>query len=191
MSKHVIGLYSPAMGSGKTTLAAAIAGHGYKRVRFAGPLKAMLRGLAVEAGAAPEWAERMVDGDLKEAPSPYLAGRTPRQAMQWLGTEWGRGLMHPDFWVEAWRSRAQAEMAAGFHVVADDMRFPNEFEAVRALGGLTVEVTRPGQGITQSHASEGALSSFPFDLRLINDHRSAIRWGLSGSAEIARAMGAA
>lgn len=190
MSRHVIGLYSPAMGAGKTTLAAALAGHGYRRVRFAGPLKAMLTALALEAGAAPAWAERMVDGDLKEAPSTYFAGRSPRQAMQWLGTEWGRQLMHPDFWVAAWRSRVEAEMAAGFHVVTDDMRFPNEFDAVRSLGGMAVHVSRPDCGVTVAHASEGALCGLPFDLRLVNDHEHAIAWAMAGSAAIARAMGA-
>ena len=186
--RHVIGLYSPAMGSGKTTLAMALHAKGVVSVPFARPMKDMLRALLQQSGGDQALAFRMTDGDLKETPSPLLMNRTPRQAMQWLGTEWGRDLMHPDLWVEAWKARARAEMAAGHHVVADDIRFPNEAQAVRDLAGLTVEVTRPAQGITQAHASEGSLAAWGFDLRLINSACHPLAWGLDGRHAIMRAI---
>jgi hypothetical protein len=70
-------------GSGKSTLADILAcEHGFTVVKFAGPLKAMLRALGLD--------EREIEGDLKEQPCQLLAGHTPRRAMQTLGTEWGR-----------------------------------------------------------------------------------------------------
>jgi hypothetical protein len=124
-----------AIGAGKTTAARSlVARHGFFRVPFAAPLKAMLLALGLPAAA--------LEGAAKEAPHPFLAGRTPRQAMQWLGTEWGRDLIGPDFWVAAWRARLTPLAPGG--VVADDVRFANEAAAIRALGGLIVEITRPG-----------------------------------------------
>ena len=100
-----------------------VAKHGFVRVRFADPLKAMMRQLGP--------GEREIDGDLKEVPSAILGGQTPRYAMQHLGTEWGRNLIHPDLWVMAWKERAkQCE-----RVVADDCRFPNEVQNI--YGSLT------------------------------------------------------
>ena len=47
----------------------------------------MLRKLLACQGADAEMIRRMIDGDLKEAPTPLLEGRTPRHAMQTLGTD--------------------------------------------------------------------------------------------------------
>ena len=77
-------------GSGKDTAAEAVAAQGFTHVKLADALKAMLRKLLACQGADAEMIRRMIDGDLKEAPTPLLEGRTPRQAMQTLGTEWGR-----------------------------------------------------------------------------------------------------
>lgn len=185
---RLVGLYSPAMGAGKTTLAEALRGHGYKRLPFAGPLKAMLRTLVMEAGGSAEDARRVTDGDLKQAPCPWLSGCTPRHAMQTLGTQWGRQRMHPEFWVNLWRQRAEMELAAGHSIVADDMRFPNEAAAIAALGGLTVRIERPGTMVSVRHASEGGLEDWPFDVRLLNDRAHPIEWAMYGAAELGRAV---
>lgn len=144
-------------GSGKSTAAGhLVAAHGFRRVRFAGPLKAMLAAL----GCSPE----EIDGAAKELPCDLLGGRTPRQAMQTLGTEWGRQLVAPDLWTRAW-----ARAANGLPlVVADDVRFPNEAEAIRARGGIVIEITSPcaGSASGSSHASE--RMEFEPDLRIHN-----------------------
>lgn len=130
------------MGAGKTEAGKVlIAEFGYERVRFAGPLKAMLRALGLNS--------EQVDGDQKEVPSELLCGLTPRHAMQTLGTEWGRGCMHSNLWVEAWKAAVNDKK----RVVVDDIRFPNEAEAVKSLGGVIWRVERPGVG-PSDHASE-------------------------------------
>lgn len=144
-------------GAGKSTVAAHLEEkHGFKRVRFADPLKNMLRSLYRDAGLDDETIERKIDGDLKEQPCDVLRGRTPRQAMQWLGTEWGRELIAPDFWTELWARRAFPHRL----VVVEDCRFDNEAQMVRAAGGILFEVRRPGcaGGAAAGHKSEAGLT---------------------------------
>lgn len=133
-------------GSGKSTAAAHLVNrYGYTRVRFAGPLKAMLAAL----GCTPD----EIDGHLKEQPCDLLGGKTPRFAMQQLGTEWGRDTITPDLWIRAWQ--AALARTAG-NVVVDDCRFPNEAEAVQAAGGVIIQIERPGAGAgAAGHSSEG------------------------------------
>lgn len=144
-------------GAGKSTVAKhLVAAHGYRVEKFAGPLKDMLRGLGLT--------ERHIEGDLKEVPCGLLGGKTPRYAMQTLGTEWGRGLISPSLWADAWSSRA----AAG-RVVCDDCRFPNEADAVRRLGGVIIRVVRPGLASTGGHASEAGQVDVKPNRLLWND----------------------
>ena len=131
------------MHSGKTTAAMhLVRSHGFTRHRFAGPLKAMLHAIGLT--------ERHTDGDLKEEPCDLLDGKTPRWAMQSLGTEWGRMLITPNLWVNAWL----ATKPEG-NVVVDDVRFDNEAAMIRSAGGIVVRIVRPGQeGGGVKHASE-------------------------------------
>lgn len=133
-------------GAGKSVIAKhLVAKHGYRVEKFAGPLKDMLRGFGLT--------ERHIEGDLKELPCELLGGQTPRYAMQTLGTEWGRNIISPSLWVDAWSSRA----AAG-PVVCDDCRFPNEAAAVRALGGIIVRVVRYDEDVPPPrHISEAGI----------------------------------
>lgn len=167
MSK-IIGLYSPAAQSGKSTIASFLNEKGYRTIKFAGILKDMIRTMLHGAGVPLEVVERMVEGDLKEQPIKFPNGRsvTPRVLMQTLGTEWGRGI-NPDLWADLTISKASK--AAG-KVIIDDMRFPNEFEAVKAAGGTTILVIRPGvERPANCHPSEGQLDNREFDYVVRND----------------------
>jgi hypothetical protein len=127
MRPHLIGFCGP-IGAGKTFAADHLArDYGYSRVRFAGPLKAMLRALGLS--------EDQTDGAAKEAPCALLGGRTPRYAMQVLGTEWGRELISPDIWTRAWDHHAARYLDNGLPVVVDDVRFVNEATALLRRGG--------------------------------------------------------
>lgn len=152
--------FAGAIGAGKTTAADhLVQAHGFVRHRFAGPLKDMMRAL----GLSP--AE--VDGDRKEQPSELLCGRTPRWAMQSIGTEWGRDLIHPDLWATIFAARAGAALASGARgVVADDVRFQNEVDTIHRLGGIVVRVARPAIG-RHGHASE--LQALAVDHEILND----------------------
>jgi hypothetical protein len=155
----LIALYGPA-GAGKTTAANwLIDERGYHRVKFAGPLKAMLKAIGLT--------EADLEGTFKERPSALLGGRTPRFAMQTLGTEWGRDLISPTIWIDAWKFKVQTMLESGFSVVCDDLRFPNEMDAVLELGGRLVKVTRPTAEAVEAHSSEEQPLSG--GLELVND----------------------
>ncbi len=138
-------------GAGKSTAAEVLVDQfGFRRTKFAGPLKSMMRALYNSAGMPRLEIERRIEGDLKEVPDDLLQGRTPRQAMQWLGTEWGRGFFGDNLWVDLWA----AGLDATERYVVDDCRFPNEAAAIRARGGIVVLVDRPGFGPVNGHSSE-------------------------------------
>lgn len=157
-ARPILGL-TGAAGCGKSTAAIQLAAaHGFTRTRFAEPLKAMLRGLGLTVD--------QVDGDQKEAPAELLGGKSPRFAMQTLGTEWGRVLIDPDLWVNAW-----AQSIAGAHgpLVVDDVRFPNEVAMIRRLGGRVVRILRPGLAALGDHVSEAGAALLPVDAEVLND----------------------
>lgn len=150
-SQMIIGLTGLA-GSGKSEVAAALRELGqFHRIPFAGPLKTMLS--SVGFSDAQLW------GDEKEVPVPELGGVTPRHLMQTLGTEWGRNTIHPDIWVTLWERAVEARSG---HVVVDDVRFPNEVDIVRSLGGQVWRIERPGVA-TMNHASETQIASLEVD----------------------------
>lgn len=133
-------------GAGKSTAAMHLVKHrGFERVRFAGPLKAMMAALGLT--------HEQIEGSEKETPCALLDGKTPRWAMQTLGTEWGRNLIAQDLWINAWKA-AVARMPSNTSIVVDDCRFPNEAEAVCSAGGICVRIERPGAGTASVHASE-------------------------------------
>ena len=169
----LIGLYSPVMRSGKSEVANAI-----RRLRpgtvepvnFASPLKSMADALLKEMGYPENVREEMLYGNLKEVQIPAGKGHTtPRHIMQHLGTDWGRQMIADDLWVSIAIRKAERYRQSGFSVVVDDMRFPNEYNAIKAAGGVTIVVHRPGLGVTSAHASEGALDDFGFDYSITND----------------------
>ena len=160
MKPPVIGLVGR-RGSGKSLVAQRlVAAHGYTHVPFAKPLKDMLRAIGLD---------EVYLGSLKELPCPLICGVTPRHAMQALGTEWGRNLIHPDLWTTLWRDAVIRSKASV--VVADDVRFANEAVAVRSLGGVLLRVVRPEMPASEeadSHASETEQDNIECGARLVN-----------------------
>jgi hypothetical protein len=147
-------------GCGKSEAAKQlIEAHGFTRHSFATPLKRMLQTLGLSE--ADLW------GAHKETPSALLGGKTPRWAMQSLGSEWGRTCIDANIWVRAW----QQSLPSGA-VVVDDMRFPNEAVAVKLVGGHIVKIERPGLQVDTSHESEKYVEgpeALPGDEIIIND----------------------
>jgi hypothetical protein len=117
-----------------------------KLVSISDPLKEMLRSLySSSTDLTAEEVERRMNGDLKRQPCQYLEGKTPTEAMQTLGTEWGRDRIHADFWLRVWQRRAVNHVVP----VNDSIRFANEAAAVDVVIKLV------GRGdLTSSHISE-------------------------------------
>lgn len=167
----IIGLCGP-MGAGKTTVGKLLRGRHSKPVNapFAAPLKSMMSALGVP--------HSNVHGtqDDKEAPLDILDGHSARHAMQTLGTEWGRNCISPNLWVLAWRNEVGRSIGIGADIiVADDVRFENEVQAIKDMGGLVIRVVRTmgeaqmnAEGRYFSHASE-QHHCLSYDYTMVND----------------------
>jgi adenylate kinase family enzyme len=95
-------------GSGKSEVARVLMEEfGFTRVKFADPLKNMLRTMLSDIGHTAEDVERYLEGDLKESVVDGI-GVTARRLMITLGTEWGRDQIAPDLWVTLWAARVAA-----------------------------------------------------------------------------------
>lgn len=152
----VVGLTGPA-GCGKSTVARWLrADHGFVELSFAAPIRELVMD-------ALGWSDEELEAG-KEQVTRY--GVTPRQMMQTLGTEWGRNMIHPDFWV-LWLERRLSCFPGKDRFVVSDVRFPNEASWVRTRGTLW-HLTRPGTTVS-AHISEAGVERTPPDRGLDND----------------------
>lgn len=171
----ILGLHGK-MGSGKNEVARRLAlllrGKGLPlyEVSFAAKLKqsaAALLGCTVDDLEAwkndPEmWVCLAAHGgyDVRE-------GQTVRSFLQRYGTEAHREVFGEDFWLDA-ALPLDRDYSGGLYVVTD-VRFPNEAERVRHLGGTVVHIVGQNED-TGSHASERSLHCFyEIDNRIRDD----------------------
>ena len=60
-----------------------------------------------------------------------------------MGTEVGRNVFHPDFWVIKTKQQMHTLMSMGVeNFVITDVRFPNEIDMIHHEGGILIEVER-------------------------------------------------
>lgn len=103
---------------------------------------------------------------IKDEPNELLKGKTPRYAMQTLGTEWGRKTLFDSMWIE-WLFRRNADAKL---VILADVRFDNEAQAIKERGGHIVRIVRKDHaGIGTDHASEQGVSESLIDLTIVNE----------------------
>jgi hypothetical protein len=167
---RVIGFTGP-IGSGKSLAASMVPGAVV--VGFADPIYRMvstMTGIPVE-----DFRRR----ETKEAVIPWL-GRSPRELLQTLGTDWARDRVADDVWIRLWRRRIEELAYMGVETFAvPDVRFDNEAAAIRELGGEVWKIVRTGFAIgTPAHRSEHGLSPWLVSRLLVN----------AGTADDLRAM---
>lgn len=121
-------------------------------IQLADPLYA---GLAAMLGV-PE--EMLRDRGTKESPIDWL-GKSPRQLLQTLGTDWGRTLVASDVWLRIAQRRLDDLALDGCPVVViADVRFDNEAEMIRSRGGEVWLVEREPETAAAPHVSEAGIS---------------------------------
>lgn len=137
-------------GSGKDTIGDYLkANYNFRSVSFAAPLK---EGVKAMFGLD----NTHLDHPLKEQVLSDI-GKSPRQIMQLLGTEFGRNLVHQDIWLLLAKKKVDAYAALGFNVCITDVRFENEAEFVRKQGGQVLHVVRGDAGTKFAHPSEAGV----------------------------------
>lgn len=158
----LLGLWGYA-GAGKDTAAEALVADGWTRAAFAGPVYAALLALDpyVDAAAAPL---SLVVARLGWEKSKRHYAEV-RGLLQRMGTEAGRRVHGENVWIDALFRTVEP----GQRVVITDVRYENEAREIKARGGLTVAVIRPGVGPANDHASEAGLDPRLFDYVLAND----------------------
>lgn len=146
--------------------------HAFYQVAFADPVYgavSAITGLPVAT---------LQDRRVKEEVIPWL-GKSPRELLQLLGTEFGRNMVKRDIWIQ--RAMKSVHRAAG-SVVITDVRFSDEAEAIRNMGGAVVRVVRPGYGTLTAaaagHSSEAGIDDSLVDYTITND-------GTLGDLEVA------
>ncbi len=187
----IIGITGRA-GAGKDTIAdVLVKSHGFVKVGLADEIKRICKRVF-------DFSDDQLWGPsaMRNAPDPryHMGGRTirpklltPREALQQLGTQWGRA-MYENVWVDL-ALRAAAEVQAGHEyyqtrgttvekgpahsVVIPDVRFLNEITAIKKAGGVVIRVVRPpvdssAQAIAdvlwRGHESETEQDAFPAEL---------------------------
>lgn len=135
------------IGSGKDTAADYLVNfHEYRRESFANSLKDAV-------AAIFGWDRELLEGRTKESrawreqPDQWWSDRlgknvTPRNVLQYWGTEVIRQGYHDDMWIASVENKLRTSKD---NIVITDCRFTNEIAAIRAQGGKIIWVQR---GIT-------------------------------------------
>jgi hypothetical protein len=114
-----------------------------------------------------EWKLTIEDLESDETKNRMLpCGRTIRQVLQVVGTDWFRSLWE-DCWINAWKRRV-SETDADV-VLVPDVRFPNELRAVQEMGGFVIRLMRAPFGDQDQHESETALDQVEYDSLYVMD----------------------
>lgn len=159
--------------TGKDTVAEVLNQFGYKRVSFADNLRKILLTIdpIMEYGGFGDDVRRVSDEVeihgweyAKKIRTPDRPEGEIRVLLQRLGTEGGRALLGDNIWVDTTLNN----IPDGTKVVLTDCRFPNEAEAIHAVGGKVWRVTRPNVGALNNHPSETSLDYYQFDAHIEN-----------------------
>lgn len=91
-----------------------------------------------------------------------------RALMRNFGTELRRK-KDPDYWVKEWiKSVEWYEMHGAEIILVDDVRFLNEADAIRALGGKIIRIQSGREDNADDHQSEREMESIVCDIAIEN-----------------------
>lgn len=111
----------------------------------------------------------------KQTPGAYMArydrSMTVRQFMQRYGTEAHRGVFGQDFWLDFWMRQWADTSAQGEVWVNTSVRFENEAQRIRDVGGEVWLIKGPHDGV-EGHESEVQLPDRLIDRVIDNTERA-------------------
>lgn len=156
-------------GHGKTTAAEALMAKGYQHINFADTLRQVVH---LVYGVTYE---EMTDPVLKETPLDRWPFKSPRELLQYVGTDMFRAYL-PQTWTKCF----ERNISGYSHVVCSDLRFPNEEDCLRDLEKVedddnaivVVRVVDPKKtrtDVASQHASETEIDKIKADVTIVND----------------------
>jgi len=150
-------------GSGKDTAVSLLTGsEEYHNVKFAGPIKAMLRALLEYMGFDESAINMYLEGILKEEPLETWGGKSTREIMQSLG-DYLREI-DPDFLLNCFR-----EASLGHEKVScDDVRKQNECDLINELGGKVARICGRYGSDEDNHSTEASIEHLDVDFEIDN-----------------------
>lgn len=168
---HVIA-FTGLAGSGKDTSGEALmVSPMFVRESFADPIRKMLEAIGVPVAEI----YREFGGARKNEPLPKFGNKSLRYLMQTLGTEWGRDLVSDSLWLDLTTERIKENTNNGLFTVITDLRFENEAQAVKKLGGVIVKIQKVCSSVTEtenhdfySHSSESGIPDNLIDATISN-----------------------
>lgn len=165
MKPLLIGLHGLARTGKDTAASYLVTQFALYSYAFADPIKAAIFHLF-------NLTQEHIEGNLKEVLLPGI-GKSPRQLMQLLGTEWGREQVHPELWLllAAQNIAYQQEVDQNHYngVVIRDVRFENEADWIRRQGGRVVHILRPNAQAVSAHSSESGIAIHDNDFVIHNE----------------------
>ena len=163
--------FSGKKGSGKSYFADYLVNNKlFIKLSFASPLKEITKILFNLSD------EDVKDPIKKELINPKF-NASPRELMQWLGTDIMREEFNKKFnysgsiWIDSVKDKVKTLLEDNKDVVIDDVRFQNEVDMIHSLGGIVINLRNDSDNTlnnsTSNHSSENQKLTFNYEF--VND----------------------
>lgn len=163
--------FSGKKGSGKSYFADYLVNNKlFIKLSFASPLKEITKILFNLSD------EDVKDPIKKELINPKF-NASPRELMQWLGTDIMREEFNKKFnysgsiWIDSVKDKIKTLLEDNKDVVIDDVRFQNEVDMIHSLGGIVINLRNDLDNTltnsTSTHSSENQKLTFNYEF--VND----------------------
>lgn len=174
MAVDILGLIGP-QGSGKDTVADMLVEMGgWKKISFADAVREcawIINPIIID--------EKIVGGfdDYQNLVTEYGYDKAKRlfpevrRFLQVFGTDAVRNVIGETTWADLWLERAFTALDEGWRVVAADVRFETEIDALESAPGQSIiaRVYHPSAKRNDSHASEAYESNAKADIPIYNN----------------------
>lgn len=135
--------------SGKNTAADCM--NDFISIAFASPLKEAVGLLYSISHNQMEYKKDIID---------ERWGKSPRQLLQTLGTF--LRTQDPDIFVKNCQQRIKRLTKNNHDIVVTDVRYDNEADMIRSMGGVIIEIKRTNPPFVSNHESEMGVSSVDY-----------------------------
>lgn len=146
--------------------------YNYERIAIATPLKEACKSIF-------GFTNEQLYGNEKEIIDTYW-NVSPRQVLQFVGTELFRHQMNKliphlndDIWLYSIKKQIKdvIDDKCIRKIVITDVRFENEVEMIKQMGGIIIHIIRPSvNNLIDNHSSENNIDNLSSDYTLYNDY---------------------